>query len=59
MSGLTWPERWKLINEAVTLFVPQWLNILASCYEIKTKFIIRTESNEEANITLQLNVTQN
>ena len=48
----------QLIKEAVTLFVPQWLNIFASCYEIKTKFIIRTASNEEANITSEEGVHQ-
>ena len=47
-----------LIKEAVTLFVPQWLNIFASCYEIRTKFIIRTESNEEADITSEEGVHQ-
>jgi hypothetical protein len=36
----------------------QWLNIFASCYEIKTKFIIRTASNEEANIISEEGVHQ-
>ncbi len=30
----------QLIKEAATLFVPEWLNLFAACYEIKTNFII-------------------
>ncbi len=26
----------QLIKEAVTLFVPEWLNLYAACFEIKT-----------------------
>ncbi len=40
----------QLIKEAVTLFVPEWLNLLAACYEIKTKFIIHTKTIEAADI---------
>ncbi len=30
--------------------MPEWLNLYAACYEIKTKFIMRTEANEAADI---------
>ncbi len=35
----------------MTLFVPEWLNLFEACYEIKTKFIMRTAVNEAADIT--------
>jgi hypothetical protein len=47
-----------LIKEDVTLLVPEWLNLYAACYEIKTKFIIRTEANTAADITSQEGVHQ-
>jgi len=47
-----------LIKEAVTLFVPEWLNLYAACYEIKTKFIIRTETNTAAGIMSEEGVHQ-
>ncbi len=34
----------------MTLFVPEWLNLFALCYEIKTNLIIRTETIEAADI---------
>jgi hypothetical protein len=47
-----------LIKVAVTLFVPEWLNLYAACYEIKTKFIIRTEANTAADIMSEEGVHQ-
>jgi hypothetical protein len=40
-----------LIKEAVTLFVPEWLNLYAACYEIKTELIICAEVNTAPDIT--------
>jgi hypothetical protein len=39
-------------------FVPEWLNLYAACYEIKTKFIIRTEESTAADITSEEGVHQ-
>jgi hypothetical protein len=48
----------QLIKEAVTLFVPEWLNLSAACYEIKTNFIIRTETIGAADIVSEEGVHQ-
>jgi hypothetical protein len=48
----------QLIKEAVTLFVPEWLNLDAACYEIKTELIIRTETHEAADIMSKEGVHQ-
>jgi hypothetical protein len=48
----------QLIKEAVTLFVPEWLNLYAACYEIKSELIIRTETNEAAGILSEEGVHQ-
>ena len=48
----------QLIKEAVTLFVPEWLNLYAACYEIKTKFIIRSETNTAVDIKSEEGVHQ-
>ncbi len=45
-------------EDAGTLFVPEWLNRYAACYEIKTKFIIRIEANTAADITSEEGVHQ-
>ncbi len=42
----------------MTLFVPEWLNLYAVCNEIKTEFIIRTETNEAAGIMSEEGVHQ-
>ncbi len=48
----------QLIKETVMHFVPEWLNLYAACYEIKSELIIRTDTNEAAGIMSEEGVHQ-